>query len=49
MAPRERNYDLINFDFDESSQPYVLYIEKIYLKARLPPYIVLLSLTFHIN
>ncbi len=34
MAPRERNYDLINFDFDESSQPYVLYIEKNLLKSK---------------
>ncbi len=33
-APRERNYDLINFDFKDSSQPFILYIEKNLLKSR---------------
>lgn len=34
MAPRERNYKLINFDFDGVSDPFILYIEKNLLKSK---------------
>ena len=33
-AQRERNYDLIDFDFDYSSQPFILYVEKNLLKSK---------------
>jgi hypothetical protein len=33
-APRERNYDLIDFDFDDASQPFILYVEKNLLKSK---------------
>ncbi len=33
-APRERSYDLIDFDFDDSSQPFILYVEKNLLKSK---------------
>ena len=33
-APRERNYDLIDFDFEDSFQPFILYVEKNLLKSK---------------
>lgn len=34
FAPRERSYELIEFDFKTSDQPFILYIEKNLLKTK---------------
>tara|TARA_B110001450_G_C17632269_1_gene485726 strand:+ start:369 stop:1457 length:1089 start_codon:yes stop_codon:yes gene_type:complete len=33
-APRERSYHLIDFDFKDSTQPFILYVEKNLLKSK---------------
>ena len=34
MAPRERSYHLIDFDFKDSTLPFILYVEKNLLKSK---------------